>query len=89
MQNQGKNESVSIFSANSIAHILRIIKKKYVSKKYHVFHSPHKPANQEVNFDVISYVMTFLTLRVKVRQCIVSKDHISMNNGDNFIKIAG
>ena len=24
---------------------------------------------------------------LKFRQCIVSKDHISMNNGDNFIKL--
>ena len=35
----------------------------YVSKKYHVFHAPNKPANQEVNFDVISNAMT---MRVKV-----------------------
>ena len=47
--------------------MLRIIKKKYVSRKKHVFHAPDKPANQEVNFDVISNVMTFLTLRVKVK----------------------
>ena len=40
--------------------------KKYVSKKYHVFHEHNKLANQEVNCDVISNVMTFLTLRVKV-----------------------
>ena len=31
------------------------------------FYAPDKPANQEVNFDVISNVMTFLTLRVKVK----------------------
>ena len=50
-----------------------------------IFLAPDKPANQEVYFDVISNVMTFLTLGVKFRQCIVLKDHISMNNGDNFI----
>ena len=49
------------FSANSIAHMLR-----YVSKKLHVFHATDKSSNQEVNFDVINNVMTFLTLRVKV-----------------------
>ena len=67
--------------------MLRITKKK-VCKKYHVFHASDKPANQEVNFDVISNMMTFLTLCFKFKQCIVSKDHISMNNGDNFIKFA-
>ena len=60
----------------------------YVSKKKHVFHAPDKFANQEVNYDVVSNVMTFLTLRVKFQQCKVSKDHISMNNGDNFIEFA-
>ena len=40
--------------------------KTYVSKKYHVLHAPDKTATQEVNFDVSSNVMTFLTLRVKV-----------------------
>ena len=52
-------------SVNSIAHMLRIIK-KYVCKKQHVFHAPDKPANQDVNFDVISNIMTFLMLHVKV-----------------------
>ena len=32
----------------------------------HVFNAPDKPANQEVNFDIISNVMTFLMLRIKV-----------------------
>ena len=50
------------FSANSIAQMLQIIK-KYVSKKYHVFHAPDNPKNQKVNFDVINNVMT---LSVKV-----------------------
>ena len=45
--------------------MLRIIK-KYVIKKKHVFHAPDKPKNQEVNFDVISNIMTFRPLRVKV-----------------------
>ena len=40
MQTLGKNQSVN-FSENSIAQMLRIIK-KYVSKKWHVFHSPDK-----------------------------------------------
>ena len=53
------------FSANSIAHLLRIIK-KYVSKKKHVFHVPDNNTNQVVNVDVISNVMTFLTLRFYV-----------------------
>ena len=51
-------------------------------------HAPDNHSNQEVNVDVISNVMTFLPLRLKLIQCIVSKDHISMNNGDNFIKFA-
>ena len=41
--------------------------KKYVSKKYHIFHAPGKSVNQEVNFDVISNVISFLKLRVKVK----------------------
>ena len=53
-------------SANSIAHMLRIIK-KLVSKKEHVFHAPDHHSNKEVNVDVISNVMTFLTLRFKVK----------------------
>ena len=61
MQTLGKNESVSIFCEFHCTHA-KDDKKKYVSKKYHVFHAPNKPANQEVNFDVISNVMTFLTL---------------------------
>ena len=51
-------------SANSIAHMLRIIK-KVVSKKEHLFHAPDNHSNKEVNVDVISNVMTFLTLRFK------------------------
>ena len=31
------------------------------------FYAPDIPANQEVHFDVISNVMTFLKLRVKVK----------------------
>ena len=45
-------------SANSIAHMLRIIKKV-------VFHAPDNHSNKEVNVDVISNFMTFLTLRFK------------------------
>ena len=63
MQTLGKTESMSTFSANSSAHMLRIIK-KYVSNKKHVFHAPDKPTNQESNFNVISYIMTFLILQV-------------------------
>ena len=51
------------------------------------FHAPNKPANQDVNFDVISNVMTFLMLAVKVKT--VYSFNISMINGDNFIKFAG
>ena len=47
--------------------------------------TPDKPANQENNFDVISHVITFLTLVLKLRQRKITKYHISMNNGDNFI----
>ena len=75
-------------SANSIAHMLRIIK-KVDSKKEHVFHAPDNHSNKEVHVDVISNVMTFLTLRFKVQQCIVSKHHIFMKNGDSFIKFSG
>ena len=46
--------------------MLRIIK-KFVSKKEHVFHTPDNHSNKEVNVDVISKVMTFLTLRFKVK----------------------
>ena len=53
-----------LFSVNSTAHMLKIIK-RYVSKKWHFFPALDEPANSEVNFDVISNVMTFLTLRVK------------------------
>ena len=41
--------------------------KKSVSKKGHVFHAPDNHSNKEVNVDVISNVMTFLTLRFKVQ----------------------
>ena len=53
-------------STNSIALMLRIIK-KIVSKKGYVFHTPDNHSNKEVNVDVISNVMTFLTLRFKVQ----------------------
>ena len=53
-------------SANSIAHMLRIIKRG-VSKKEHVFHAPDNHSNREYNVDVISNVMTFLTSRFKVQ----------------------
>ena len=65
MQTLGKNESVSTSLRIPLHNVLRIIK-KYVSKKSHIFHAPEKPANQEANFNVISNVMTFLTLHVKV-----------------------
>ena len=51
-------------------------------------HAPEKPANQEINFDVISNVITFLTLLLKFRECIVTKYHISMTKCDDFIKFA-
>ena len=38
----------------------------YASKQYHVLNAPDIHSNQEVNVDVISNVMTFLTLGVKV-----------------------
>ena len=40
--------------------------KKYVSKKKHVYLAPDKRANQEVNFDAISNIITFLALHVQV-----------------------
>ena len=52
-------------STNSIAHMLRII--KTVVSKGHVFQAPDNHSNKEVNVDVISNVMTFLTLRFKVQ----------------------
>ena len=64
MQTKVKMNQCQLF-CNSIAHILRIMK-RYISKKLYASHAPDKPANQEVNFDVISNVMTFLTLCVKV-----------------------
>ena len=54
------------FSANYIAHMLRIIK-RVVSRKEHVFHAPDNHSNTDYNVDVISNVMTFLTLRFKVQ----------------------
>ena len=54
------------FSAYSLAHMLRIIKRD-VSKKEHVFHVPDNHSNTESNVDVISNVMTFLTSRIKVQ----------------------
>ena len=53
------------FSENSIAHMLRIIKRDVI-KKEHVFHTPDD-SNTEYNVDVISNVMTFLTSRFKVQ----------------------
>ena len=76
------------FSANSIAHMLRIIKRD-VSKKEHVFHAPDNYSNTEYDVDVISNVMTFLTSCFKFRQCMVSKHHIFINNGNSFIKFSG
>ena len=49
-------------STNSIAHMVRIIK-LVVSKKEHEFHAPDNHSNKEVNIDIISNRMTFLTLR--------------------------
>ena len=54
------------FSANSIAHMLRIIKRD-VSKKENAFHEPDNHSNMEYNVDVISNVMTFLTSHFKVQ----------------------
>ena len=54
------------FSANFIAHMLRIIKRD-VSKKEHVFHAPDNHSNTEYNVDVINNVMTFLTSHFKVQ----------------------
>ena len=63
LQTLGKKKISVNFSAKSIAQMLQIIK-KYISKKYHVFHAPDNSPNQKVNFDVISKVMK---LRVKVK----------------------
>ena len=46
--------------------MLRIIK-KVISKRENVFHAPDNHSNKEVNVDVISNVMTFLTWRFKVQ----------------------
>ena len=59
---------------NSIAHMFRIIK-KVVSKKGHVFHAPDNHSNKEVNIDVISNVITFLTLGFKVYSSKTSYFH--------------
>ena len=46
-------------------------------------------ANPQIrNFAVISNVMTFLTLCVKVYTVYSFKDHISIDNEDYFIKFA-
>ena len=88
MQTLGKNESGSTFSANSIAHMLEDNIKSILPRKSIFLHAPEKPANQGINFAVISNVTRLLTLVLKFRQCIVTKDHISMKNGDNFITFA-
>ena len=54
------------------------------------FNAPDNHSNQEVNVNVISNVMTFLTSRIKVQAVHSSKrSYFFMNNGDNFIKFAG
>ena len=50
------------------------------------------PANPQIRkLTLTSLVMSwrFRRYMLKFMQCIVSKDHIFMNNGDNFIKLAG
>ena len=59
--------------------MLRIIK-KIVSKKGRVFHASDNHSNREVNVDVISNVMTFLTLCFKVQTVYSFKHHIFMKN---------
>ena len=62
-----RKQRISVnFSAISIAHMLRIIKRD-VSKKEHVFHAPDNHSNTEYNVDVISDAMTFLRSRFKVQ----------------------
>ena len=61
IQTLGKNESVSIFFCEFHCTHAKDNKKKYVGKKW-----PDKPANQEVNFDVIGKVIMFATLHAKV-----------------------
>ena len=63
-----KKISVNCF-AYSIAHMLRIMK-KYRGRKYLVFYVPEYHSNQEVNVDVISNVMMFLTLHIKVKDSV-------------------
>ena len=60
MQTLGKKGIGVNFSANAIAHMLRLIKSVLARKIM------DNPSNQELNFDAISNVMTFLTFRVKV-----------------------
>ena len=55
-----------MFSANNIAHMLRIIKSD-VSKKENVFYAPDNHSNTKYNVDVNNNVMTFLTSRFKVQ----------------------
>ena len=64
--NSGKQRIGVNFYANSITHMLRIIKRD-VSKKEHVFHASDNHSNMEYNVDVIINVMTFLTSRFKVQ----------------------
>ena len=87
MQTLGKNESGSTFPRIPCTHSKDNIK-SMLPRNSIFLHAPDKPANRDINFDVISYVNTFLTLVLKFRHCIVTKDHISINNGDNFITFA-
>ena len=64
---------------------------KQINTKQHSYNNKActKGIQKEVNFDVINNVMTFLTMRVKVKTVYrFKRPYIFMDNGDNFMKFA-
>ena len=75
------------FSANPIAHMLRKIKKSMLTRTSMFLMHPTNPQIRKLTLTSLVTSWRFWRCMLKFRQCIVSKDHISMNNGDNFIKL--
>ena len=88
MQTLGKNDSLSTFSANSTAHMLMIIKNTSSRNSMFFMHMTN-PQIRKLTLSSLVTSWRFWCCVLKFRQCIVSKDHISVNNGDNFIKFSG
>ena len=65
MQTLGKDEPLSTSLRIPLHTCFRIIRKSVFARNSMFFMRLTNPANQEVNFDIISNVMTFLPVRVK------------------------